>query len=85
MVDTGHKPIWDGPIEQTPWWWPLILQIEKYIDGLRQSAAYDYEKKPPPKEMWTMKMADRLEDEWYEPRRKEGERQSREKKPMQDW
>ncbi len=85
MSEYGHKPVWDGKPEQTPWWWPYIIQLERHANNLRESAAYDYEKKPPPKSMWTLSAAERLEDEWYAPRRKEAERIAREKRPMDDW
>lgn len=85
MSEYGHQSIWTGKPEQTPWWWPYILQLEKHANGLRESAAYDYEKKAPPKNMWTLSYSERLETEWYEPRRKEGERIARDKPPLQDW
>jgi hypothetical protein len=85
MSELGHRPIWEGPVEQTPWWWSFVIQIEKYIHGLRESAAYDFEKKTPPKDLWNLASSEKLDSEWYEPRRKEGERLAREKQPLDNW
>lgn len=83
MVDIAHAPIWNGPIEKTPWWFAYILQIEKRIDSLRQTAAYDPDKQPPPRDLWPLAMAESLDD-YLESRRKENERRMRERPVLDD-
>lgn len=84
MVDTGNQKLWDGPTETTPWWFPFLVQLEKRKQGLMETAAYDYEKKPPPKDLFPLYAKDELEN-WLEQRRKEGDRKRREEKPLDDW
>lgn len=85
MVSRGNARLWDGLIEQTPWWWPYIIQIERRLESLRESAAYDPEKKSPPRDLWPMAKSDELESQWFEKRRELAERMAREKQPMQNY
>jgi len=77
-------PIWDGPVEHMPWWWTYILQLEKRVDGLLESAAFDPEHKYPPKEIWPLSKHKELED-WNEDRRKLSEEKAKEKQALSNW
>lgn len=81
MVNVAHKSIWDGPIQYTPWWWPFILQIEKRIESLDGTAAYDPDHLPPPKDLYPLSKSDEL-DVYLEDRRKESDRRLKEQQPL---
>jgi len=81
MVDIGRRSPWDGPIEHTPWWWPFALQISKRIQSLQETAAYDPDKKPPPKDLLPLSRSDDL-DGYLEERRQENERRLKTQQPL---
>lgn len=80
MVENGVQ-IWNGPIEQCPWWWAFVLQIEKRIVSLRESAGIDPEKLPPPRDLWPLARSEDLEA-WFESRDKLREKKAREPKVL---
>lgn len=84
MVNVAHQPVWAGPTEQTPWWWPYILQIERRIESLNETAAYDPDKLPPPKDLYPLDKSDEL-DIYLDERRQEGDRRAKEKQPLGDY
>jgi hypothetical protein len=84
MVELGHQKIWDGPVDQIPWWWSVVLQIEKRAEALYETAAYDPDKLPPPKDLFPVSRRAELDD-YLEGRRELGERRAKEKRPLDDW
>lgn len=84
MISNAHTPIWNGPIQHTPWWWPYLIQIERRIESLNETAAYDPDKKPPPRDLYPLAKSEEL-DLYLEDRRKEGEKRSREKQALSDY
>lgn len=59
------------PPDKIPWWWTLIMSLEERFESLRQSAAYDPEHIPPPKELW---LDDDKLQKWFDSRNKLRER-----------
>jgi hypothetical protein len=80
MVEHGVQ-IWSGPIEQCPWWWAFILQVEKRIESLKESAGLDPEKLPPPRDLWPLNRSDDLEV-WFDDREELRKKLAREPKVL---
>ncbi len=83
LVSVGGLGVCDGPAHRAPWWWSYVLQLERRIESLRESAGMDPEKLAPPKDLWPLSRADDLEH-WYTDRDKVRKHQAQQPELLDD-
>ena len=67
LVRYGGLAVVETDPLKAPWWYAVIVQIWTRIQNIKESAAYDVDKTPPPKDYW---LDDDQLNDWYAEREK---------------